>query len=134
MAGIKETFSKGLTAINLKTNRFMEVTKLKTYISTLIEEKKTLKLQLADTLYEQWKNGALDQQALEPLLFQIRGKEEEIALQNQKIEELEREENQILGRQEQMNAGEAICFCPSCGARNKAGSRFCIRCGSPLGM
>ena len=38
MAGFKDKFSKGLTTINVKTNNFMEQTKINTYISTLETE------------------------------------------------------------------------------------------------
>lgn len=38
MATIKESFTKGITTLNIKTNRFIEVNKCKTYIATLEEE------------------------------------------------------------------------------------------------
>lgn len=38
MATLKESFAKGITALNVKTNNFIEENKCKTYISTLEEE------------------------------------------------------------------------------------------------
>ena len=57
MAGFKDKFSKGLTTINVKTNNFMEQTKINTYISTLETEIAELERRMGGILYEKWLQG-----------------------------------------------------------------------------
>ena len=54
MADIKNTFSKGLTILNVKTANFLEINKIKTYITTLQTEIDTLKMELGSELYQNW--------------------------------------------------------------------------------
>ena len=136
MAGFMDSFSKGITTINVKTNNFMEENKIKTYISTLENEANGLLGQVGNIAYGQWKtDGNLDVTAMESLLQQIRGKEQEIEVQKQKIMELQKQEEQILGKKNdaapQMNQGE-VTYCSKCGAANVKGYKFCSKCGSPL--
>lgn len=51
MASLKDTFTKGLTTLNVKTNNFMEESKCKTYITTLENEIAGLKQKLGDDIY-----------------------------------------------------------------------------------
>ena len=48
MASLKESLSKGITTINVKTNSFMEESKCKTYISTLEKEIQILKQNIGE--------------------------------------------------------------------------------------
>ena len=48
MASLKESLSKGITTINVKTNSFMEESKCKTYISTLEKEIQILKQNMSE--------------------------------------------------------------------------------------
>ena len=50
MASLKESLSKGITTINVKTNSFMEESKCKTYISTLEKEIQILKQNIGETM------------------------------------------------------------------------------------
>ena len=86
MAGLKETFSKGITTINVKTNNFMESTTIKTHINTLESECKALYEQIGATVYQQWTGGDTSIVAVETYLQQVKGKQEEIAAEYAKLE------------------------------------------------
>ena len=75
MAGLKETFSKGITTINVKTNNFMESTTIKTHINTLESECKALYEQIGATVYQQWTGGDTSIVAVETYLQQVKGKQ-----------------------------------------------------------
>ena len=135
--GLKDSFTKSITTINVKTNNFMEQSKCKTYISTLEDEIQKLKLQAGTIAYEKWKNGEDIKEAAEGLFQTISQKYDEIRAQEEKIQKLYEEEQQILGKAPGANAanipnyGNAV-FCSQCGAKNAENYRFCISCGRPL--
>lgn len=139
MAGFKETFSKGLTTINVKTNNFMESTTIKTHINTLESECKTLYETIGESVYQQWMKGDFSVESVEAYLMQIKGKQEEILAERGKLEGLQKMEEDILGKKTQpaqtaqaAPAGGAQMFCSQCGSANSSAYKFCCKCGAPL--
>ncbi|MCI9417499.1 MAG: zinc ribbon domain-containing protein [Eubacterium sp.] len=136
MASLKESITKSITTLNVKTNNFMEQSKYKTYISTLEEDIKKLKFQIGALAYEKWSNGEDGKEELEPLFMQISSKYKEISIQEENIRKLYEEEQQILGTGSNAsvanNAAAPGIFCSQCGAKNAENYRFCVKCGSPL--
>ncbi len=136
MAGVMKSFSKGLATVNVKTNVFMEENKCKTYISTLEEDIRKLKLEIGENTYRLWTAGNFELTAVESLLGQIQEKEREIEQQRQKIQQLHVEEERILGSHQNqaapVDAGEPRIYCTQCGAPNKPDYKFCVKCGQPL--
>ena len=136
MASLKESITKSITTLNVKTNNFMEQSKYKTYISTLEEDIKKLKFQIGALAYEKWSNGEDGKEELEPLFMQISSKYKEISIQDENIRKLYEEEQQILGTGSNAsvanNAAAPGIFCSQCGAKNAENYRFCVKCGSPL--
>lgn len=136
MASLKESITKSITTLNVKTNNFMEQSKYKTYISTLEEDIKKLKFQIGALAYEKWSNGEDGKEELEPLFMQISSKYKEISVQEENIRKLYEEEQQILGTGSNAsvanNAAAPGIFCSQCGAKNAENYRFCVKCGSPL--
>jgi formyltetrahydrofolate synthetase len=150
MAGFKESFTKGLTTINMKTSNFMEETKIKTHISSLENEINTIELNLGKSLFEKWKNGEEYKEGIEETLTLIQSKYDEIETQRQNIEKLHEEEKQVLGTQQTQSAQPAYGapapevqqaapqaaqggkFCPACGAQNDPNYKFCCKCGTAL--
>ncbi len=134
MAGLKDTVSKSFTAINLKKSNFVTINKLNTYISTLEKEIEGLYSKIGTNTYTKWKrDGDFDLNQLQEFCEKIREKEEEIAKQKAQIQEIEEEENQILGRssEEDELPGERM-YCAFCGAPNSDQYKFCVKCGKPL--
>ena len=86
MADIKNSFSKGLTMLNVKTSTFLEINKIKTYISTLTGEIETLKKEIGDLVYQEW--SATDNVTLDMIsdkLNAIKEKQEIIKTQEEEV-------------------------------------------------
>lgn len=145
MASIKQTFSKGITTLNVKTNNFMEQNKIKTYITTLESEINNLKALAGGELYEQWTNDHFEIAQLEENLKAISQKYEDIKIQQTRLEQLLIEERQILGTpqnnpgmqqdhpdtSQNSQPGNTI-FCSQCGKPNAINYKFCAKCGESL--
>ncbi len=128
MATLKESLSKGITAINVKTSSFMEESKCKTYIATLEKEIQTLKLNMGELIYTKTIVGEDYQENAAEIIQKINEKYEEIEQQKKIIEKLAIEEKQILGT----SSTEAVKYCAKCGAQNAGNYKFCSKCGTPL--
>ncbi|MDE7030450.1 MAG: hypothetical protein K2P63_10840 [Lachnospiraceae bacterium] len=129
MATLKESFSKGLTAINVKTSSFMEESKCKTYIATLEKEIQTLKSNLGELVYAKTLAGETYEEQAAEIVQKIQEKHEEIRQQKLLIEQLAVEQKQILGT----TPTDAVKYCAQCGAQNAGNYKFCCKCGTPLG-
>lgn len=127
-----DSFNKGITTLNMKTNNFVEVSKCKTYITTLEKEIEQLKLEIGTKLYEQHKNGESDTSSIEQHMLTIDSKYQEIEQQRARMRELEEEEKQVLGNNTAAAPSEDVIFCGQCGAKNAGNYKFCCKCGSPL--
>lgn len=129
MATLKESLSKGITAINVKTSSFMEESKCKTYISTLEKEIQALKANIGEIVYAKSVANESYDEPVTQLIQQIQGKYEEIEQQKKAIEQLAVEQRQILGTAQT----SAVKYCAKCGAENAGNYKFCCKCGTPLG-
>jgi NADH pyrophosphatase NudC (nudix superfamily) len=123
----KKTIDKSVATVSVKSNEFIEVTKLKTQNTSLEKEIDLLKKQLGAAYYNHWKTGAVDATSFEELCIDVQNKENTINGNLNKIESLQNENEQILGSQSQ---GDAI-IC-SCGKSNSSTAKFCIGCGNKL--
>lgn len=138
MASFKDTFAKGITTLNVKTNNFMEENKCKTYISTLEEEIRKLKMSIGEITYENWGNMDSVKEQIQNTVNEINAKYQEIKAQEEKIKSLAEIEQQILGNgavNEKMAAAgpqEGVVYCSQCGAQNSSNYKFCLKCGKPL--
>lgn len=143
MADLKNTFSKGLTVLNVKTANFLELNKIKTYIATLNADITALRSEIGSLVYEDWKkSGAIELETIEEKLLLIREKEQQIQAQEKEAARLTEEEKQILGEQENkgqttapaadVDLAEPVYTCPSCGQTYEQVFRFCRKCGTRL--
>lgn len=133
MASIKDKFSKGITTINVKTNNFMEQTKINTHISTMESEISELKQQVGEVVYAKWLQNEFEISDIEEILNQIKEKYDEIQNQKERIEQILEEEQQILGTsQSQETVPEGTIYCSRCGTPCAANYKFCAKCGSAL--
>lgn len=131
MADIMESFSKGLTAINVKTSSFLEAKKIQTYIATLNSEIEALEKEIGSAIYEQWdETGDVSLQLIGEQLMMIRQKQQTIAEQTRAAEELAKKEQEILGTGDSAKPGRI--FCPNCGQAYDTPAKFCRKCGTKL--
>lgn len=136
MADIKNSFSKGLTMLNVKTSTFLEVNKIKTYISTLNTEIDGLKKEIGDLVYQEWDaTGDVTVNPVAERLNLIREKLEIIKVQEEEVVRLNESEKQILGAPETPQAQApslAVMVCPNCGQTYDAAPKFCRKCGTKM--
>ena len=133
MANLKESLTKGITAINVKTNTFMEESKCKTYISTLENEIKELKSAIGEKVYANWSSDKEITEDINELLQKIKEKYQEIDVQKERMVQISQEEKQILGTAaNQTTEAAGTVFCSQCGTSNAANYKFCSKCGTPL--
>lgn len=142
MDSLKESFTKGIATLNVKTNNFMEESKCKTYISTLEKEIVNLKLTIGENVYNLWAAGEDITKGSNELLEQIKLKYDEIEAQKEKIKNLAITEQQILGTGTQQSvktktevaeeSGQSVIVCKNCGMQNVSSYKFCVKCGVSL--
>lgn len=140
MASLKDSLTKGLTTLNVKTSNFMEESKVKTYISNLEKEIKELKASIGNDAYEAWANGQEWTEGLEERFKLIKEKYDEIDVQNEKVVQLKQEEQKVLGtvNSNNNNANNSsapqgdVVYCSKCGTANMNSSKFCKNCGNQL--
>lgn len=131
MADIKKSLSKYLATVNVKTNNFMAINKIKTYIDTLEEEINQYYLSIGKTSFEIWENNNGDYSVLESLFEEVSEKYKIIGHQEEEIELLLEQEKQILGEaKNSINTG--VIYCSQCGVQNAANYKFCVKCGGSL--
>jgi len=131
MAGIKDTFSKGLTTLNVKTSNFMEENKQKTFISTKEQEIEKIKYSIGEKVCANWGKEDFSLKDLAADMEEIFKKQEAIEEAKKQIEEMLAKEKEILGATDNAVKGDVI-YCGECGAANKAGNKFCEKCGNKL--
>lgn len=127
---IKQEFSKQITKINMKTSSFLEENKIRTYISTLENEIRELKLKVGENGYGMWRAGAFRGEELFPIFQEINGRYMLIRQQEEKLRQLAQQSSQVLG--ESQETGPAKVFCPKCGAVCQPNMNFCKACGTKL--
>ena len=144
MADIKKTFSKGLTVLNVKTANFLELNKIKTYITTLENDIATLKAEIGDMVYEKWTRSEVPvDESVEAKLRLIEEKTQLIREQEAEAAKLAEKEKQILGEQEAAAAAAtsgqisgqssgSVLVCPNCGQVYETPSKFCRKCGTRM--
>lgn len=143
MADIKNTFSKGLTVLNVKTANFLELNKIKTYITTLNSEIASLKAEIGEDVYGSWSSDReIMSEQLEKKLQMVKEKMAIIRQQEEEAARLTEKEKQILGEQEargqaaeiriQAPPENPVLVCPKCGQAYEQPYKFCKKCGTKM--
>lgn len=132
MASFINSVNKGITAFSMKTSNFAEITKCRTYISTMENEIEKLKSDLGNAMYEMHKSGEKDMSVVEGIYVEIDAKYQNIEAQKEKIRQMEEEEKQVLGNVQKAEAPKEMIFCGQCGTQNASNYKFCVKCGSSL--
>ena len=88
--GFKDSVNKGLATISIRTETYMEISKIRTYIGTLTNESAQLTKQLGEQTYQMWKNEAIENDTVSVFCSEISQKECLIKEQEEKILELQK--------------------------------------------
>lgn len=133
MDSFKMSLSKGISALNVKTNNFLEESKCRSNITTLENDIAKIEMEIGHQIYEKWLQGQEIIPEIEELLQQVKSKQLDIEIQKKMIARIQMEERQKTGVMDSVQsiAGEAL-FCTQCGNRNNADDLFCSNCGHPL--
>ena len=126
-----DLFSKGLTAINVKTSTFLEEKKIQTYVAKLESEIETLEKEIGKKIYSVWADEQeITVELIAELLEEIKKKNETIAEQKEAAIELSRKEAEILGKSEGPKPSKI--FWSKCGQAYDTPVNFCRSCGTKM--
>ena len=131
----KQGISKQITKLNMKTSTFLEENKIKTFIGTLENDIRDLKVKAGELGYQMWRSGNLAPNQLIPLYKEISTKEAQIQEQEQQMKEIVAKNQQVLGQTSSESLSSApgnAVICPKCGASCPANVNFCKKCGNKL--
>lgn len=127
---LKQGLSKQITRLNVKTSFFLEENKIRTYITTLENEIKELKMTAGETGFAKWTTGEDASAELSAIYAAIAEKYTIIQEQEKLIQEIAERGKQVLGAAPA--AEGAAYFCPSCGEKYEKAPNFCVKCGTKL--
>ena len=104
----------------------VEISKVKSAIGNLQKTMSDYTQNLGTQVYVAWKENRLDDPVIIELCQQMQEVERNINLQRARLEQIKREETEILGTKPN------VCYCSQCGKPNSPQARFCASCGEAL--
>ncbi len=125
---VMDGVNKGVATVSAGSKTILEKTKINSVIKNLTDEKKQLLEVLGNKVFAfaTAEKKDIPFAEVETICVQIAQRDEQIAQQQAKIEELDAEMNKITG-----SSGISAATC-SCGHINKSGAKFCAACGNKL--
>lgn len=125
---MKDSMNKGIATVSTGSKTMIEKSKINSIIKTLEDEKRQL-AEIAGnkvlTYCSTHPEGDIPRNEVVSVFNEVMARNEQIALHQQRIAELDSEMDQVRGGS---NLGG---FCP-CGHENAPGAKFCARCGNKL--
>lgn len=128
---VKDGFNKGVATVSTGSKTVLEKSKLNSIIKSLEEEKSQLAAILGNKIFTYCQNtpeGDIPRAEVISFCEQIAARDVQIGENRKRIEELDREMNQVMGT----SSASIPTVCP-CGYENKPGAKFCAKCGNKLG-
>lgn len=125
---VKDSVNKGIATVSTGSKTMIEKTKINSIIKTLEDEKRQL-AEIAGNKVITYCNahteGDIPRSEIASIFNEVMLRNEQIALHQQRIAELDSEMEQVRG------ASNLGGFC-SCGYENSSGAKFCAKCGNKL--
>ncbi len=134
---IKDSASRTVTKISVKTSSSLEKQKIRMHIETLEKDVQKIYLNIGEETYALWAQGITSTETLAEKLEDIRQKKAEVERLTAQLDSIDERDNEILGTktEAQASAEEGASSgpkCPNCGADCEASAKFCRKCGQKL--
>ena len=130
---LKDTLNKSVAAVSVKSETFVESSRIKSAISNTQKKLDGELNALGVKFYRSWQAGQASIEAFAGDFARIQGIEQEIESLKASLSQIKAEEDKILGGgQKQAAPAPGTIFCTNCGKALPAGSRFCDECGTPV--
>ena len=134
----KDAFDKSLAAVSIKSESLVESSRVRTAISNTQKSIDAAVTALGIKYYNSWLAGNINQEEIDADCQKIKDLSTECANLKAKLEQIKKEEQQLLGEQKksQMSPSAALSgeyiFCSNCGKRLDSDARFCDECGTQI--
>ena len=129
---LKSEFDKGMATVSIGSKNFVEKSKINSTIKTFEDEKRQL-LEILGTkmylFYATEQEGEFPRDEALAIVAEVQKRDEMIAQQQARLQEMEEEINQVRGA----GAQELTIGCTLCGHPNNVSAKFCSKCGNQLG-
>lgn len=126
---IKKTIDRGVVTAGVQSTTYLESSKLRSMIDRVQESIQQAKIEMGNTVYANWRNGAENMAYIEGVCANIRKLEEEIEGYEAQIAELQAEKERVLNGAVAAPEKGIVC---SCGQVNGPDAKFCSGCGKPV--
>ena len=131
----KDSTSRAITKISVKTSSSLEKSKIKMHIDSLNKDIQKMTLDIGRDVYSLWKQGIDSTQSLTEKMQEIQQKEQQIDQLAAQLDSIDERDSEILGETKESPVEEAVQskpVCPSCGYAYEAAAKFCRKCGYKL--
>lgn len=127
---IKKTIDRGVVTAGVQSTTYLESSKLRSMIERVQGSIQQAKIEMGNTIYDNWKNGAENAAYIDGVCANIRKMEEEIEGYEAQIAALQAEKDRVLnGTPTTVQPEGIVC---SCGQVNSPDAKFCSGCGKPV--
>ncbi len=125
---IKASFTRGITAINVRTSSSLEKSKLKTHMDSLETEIEKDYYAIGELAYKLWLKTETNEAGLVQLFESVKAKYATIAELTAQLDSIDQRDNEILGKTKKA----PNLTCPKCGAVYESPVKFCRSCGTKM--
>ena len=129
---LKDTLNKSVAAVSVKSETFVESSRIKSAISNTQKKLDGELNALGVKFYRSWQAGQASVEAFAEDIARIQGVEKEIEELRVRLDQIKAEEDRILGSGQRSAPAPGTIYCTNCGKALPAGSRFCDECGTPV--
>lgn len=134
---IKDSTSRAITKISVKTSSTLEKSKIRMHIESLTKDVQKMLMDVGEEVYNLWLNGDSSNQLLSEKLEAVKQKKNEIEQLTIELISIDDRDNEILGTKAETEqkvevvAPQKPC-CPNCGSEHEPAAKFCRKCGHEL--
>lgn len=132
----KDSTSRAITKISVKTSSSLEKSKIKMHIESLTKDVQKMFTDIGEEAYSLWLQGDSSNQTLVEKFETIRQKKNEIEQLTAELCAIDDRDNEIFGTKAETEVQEVQTptksVCPDCGFECDVSAKFCRKCGKKL--